>query len=78
VRAVGRVVVAMVEAVTVAAAKVAAEKARTVREAVGRAAEEMEVGPTEAAVGGSIDEGGGEGCGGDGGVLHTGVPKGYS
>ena len=25
-----------------------------------RAAEEMEVGPTEAAVGGSIDEGGGE------------------
>ena len=39
---------------------------------------EPEVGPTKAAVGGSIDEGGGEGCGGDGGVLHTGVPKGHS
>ena len=44
--------VAMVEAVTVAAAKVAADKAMTVREAVGMTAGEMEVGPTEAAVGG--------------------------
>ena len=72
--ALGRVVVAIVEAVTVAAAKVAAEKAVTVREVVGVAVGEMEVamGPTEVAVGGSGEEGGGEGGGGDGGGERRG------
>jgi len=67
--ALGRVVVAIVEAVTVAA-----EKAVTVREVVGVAIGEMEVatGPTEVAVGGSGEEGGGEGGGGDGGGERRG------
>ena len=67
VMALGRVVVTIVEAVTVAAAKVAAQQAVTVREVAGMAAGEMEVGPTEVAVGGSGEDGGGEGGGGDDG-----------
>ena len=71
--ALGRVVVTIVEAVTVAAAKVAAQQAVTVREVAGMAAGEMEVGPTEVAVGGSGEDGGGEGGGGDdGGERHGG------